>query len=48
MNNKTIIDLGYVSSEQLWRSWSVLYAKKKNKQPNKSICLDPATFSLSG
>ena len=48
MTNKTIIDLGFVSSEQLWRSWSVLYAKKTNKQTNKSICLDPETFSLSG
>ena len=39
MNNKTIIDLGFVSSEQLWRSWSVLYAKKKqtNKQTKASV-----------
>ena len=48
MNNKQLLTSGFVSSEELWKSWSVLYAKKKANKKNKSICLDPETFSLSG
>ena len=47
MIKQLLLNSALVSYKELWRSWSVLYAKKKQKQ-NKSICLDPETFGLSG
>ena len=48
MNNKTIII--EFSFGIIWRIMEILECviRKKKQKQNKSICLDPETFGLSG